>query len=1028
MNKQKILELTGLSEDQFYDQYPDQETFCSDYPDACNQLEKAQGGTEITPEMKSNWNAYVQANKANITPDWNRMQTDPTTHEKYYPGNRALEQWNASNPNQAIQSSYIPAIQQAFNDIQGSNSQLGTRMQSSFKNRTGADAYSKKDAIIGTLTGNQLFPIGREETYHNNQLIAQKNYGTNVNASAPQPAYASNTPVVPAMATSYTAPPPVTQPQRARTPFDYDVPQPAPVVRQNTQMTAMNPSMGATTSYAAPPQRMTAKQTMNTVGSTGATSVSSLNAPPSSIPLQNTVAAASSKYTPPVSSISSSKVDPNSVVDAMKSRGMDSSFANRKKLAEEKGITGYTGTASQNTILKNKINTPPPVSKERGGELEKYKTGREALLTTDPRKVQQYTDSLNAYNSKYESLKALNEWNKNPTEKNKKKYWKAQNENYSWLNRFIATNNHQRSVGWTTQNAPDGNPDVFFTFKKPVQPYYLQKEQPVIPAAIYQPQIAPSITDTIMTVLDPGQEWYLNKERDFLYKNKEQGGTAIFPSMRNFKQGGYYGMDQKFHPNSDSGTYVTGAGYYFQPGGQKNGQFQIDPNQQSAPITSDAPPGGQIGAMDLNQGDNQNSQYNYPDQTIPAEQSNQQAEPFSLEGYGSSINPATGFKDWSKDGKVINNIKRDDPNLWNNLAETGHGARWETGQTDFQKVGRTAGKIAQGIQGTIAAGTMTAGMITQQQQRKNMSNSATNLGSTDAKFTNPPIASKGDYDITSSGYGQFKPNQMGNLSFKGMYGKYGMQVPKYAVGGFDPELNVIDDSYIPQVNETSELDLSSLYTLPNVQRDNTRVAPPIIPVNVREKEISYSNSKASPLPNPSGKDVATRLNNPGNIIYTPTFAKMFGAVDSGVKQTDGTGHFAAFRTIEDGLKARETQLFGTVDGIFQSRYYKPNTDINYALKKWSGGVNKDGSINSKGYGVNIYPEIAGKTLAEITPQERRELMKRQIKQESGSMYKYLKSNNYFKYGGQQQGGQVVEMDENQIQQFLAAGGQLEFLD
>jgi hypothetical protein len=33
-----------------------------------------------------------------------------------------------------------------------------------------------------------------------------------------------------------------------------------------------------------------------------------------------------------------------------------------------------------------------------------------------------------------------------------------------------------------------------------------------------------------------------------------------------------------------------------------------------------------------------------------------------------------------------------------------------------------------------------------------------------------------------------------------------------------------------------------------------------------------------------------------------------------------------------------------------------------------------------------------------------------------------------KYGGQQQGGQVVDMDENQIQQFLAAGGQLEFLD
>jgi hypothetical protein len=33
-----------------------------------------------------------------------------------------------------------------------------------------------------------------------------------------------------------------------------------------------------------------------------------------------------------------------------------------------------------------------------------------------------------------------------------------------------------------------------------------------------------------------------------------------------------------------------------------------------------------------------------------------------------------------------------------------------------------------------------------------------------------------------------------------------------------------------------------------------------------------------------------------------------------------------------------------------------------------------------------------------------------------------------KYGGQQQGGQVMDMEEDDIKQFLAAGGQLEFLD
>ena len=48
----------------------------------------------------------------------------------------------------------------------------------------------------------------------------------------------------------------------------------------------------------------------------------------------------------------------------------------------------------------------------------------------------------------------------------------------------------------------------------------------------------------------------------------ERGGTAIFPAMRTmFKHGGYYGMDGRFHRNTDSGTYVTDGGYYFEVGG-----------------------------------------------------------------------------------------------------------------------------------------------------------------------------------------------------------------------------------------------------------------------------------------------------------------------------------------------------------------------------------------------------------------------------------------------------------------------------
>ena len=44
-----------------------------------------------------------------------------------------------------------------------------------------------------------------------------------------------------------------------------------------------------------------------------------------------------------------------SIVDYLKQSGQDSSYAARKKLAEQNGISGYTGTASQNTKLLNAL-------------------------------------------------------------------------------------------------------------------------------------------------------------------------------------------------------------------------------------------------------------------------------------------------------------------------------------------------------------------------------------------------------------------------------------------------------------------------------------------------------------------------------------------------------------------------------------------------------------------------------------------------------------------------------------------------
>ena len=52
----------------------------------------------------------------------------------------------------------------------------------------------------------------------------------------------------------------------------------------------------------------------------------------------------------------------NSVVDYLKSIGKDSSFSARKNLAGQYGITGYTGTADQNTKLLNSLRNGGSVS------------------------------------------------------------------------------------------------------------------------------------------------------------------------------------------------------------------------------------------------------------------------------------------------------------------------------------------------------------------------------------------------------------------------------------------------------------------------------------------------------------------------------------------------------------------------------------------------------------------------------------------------------------------------------------------
>jgi GH25 family lysozyme M1 (1,4-beta-N-acetylmuramidase) len=70
----------------------------------------------------------------------------------------------------------------------------------------------------------------------------------------------------------------------------------------------------------------------------------------------NSIAAATTTATTVVSSLPSlTGYRGTSIVEALKSKGADSSYASRKKLAEKLGISGYTGTAAQNVQMIKKL-------------------------------------------------------------------------------------------------------------------------------------------------------------------------------------------------------------------------------------------------------------------------------------------------------------------------------------------------------------------------------------------------------------------------------------------------------------------------------------------------------------------------------------------------------------------------------------------------------------------------------------------------------------------------------------------------
>jgi hypothetical protein len=446
---------------------------------------------------------------------------------------------------------------------------------------------------------------------------------------------------------------------------------------------------------------------------------------------------------------------------------------------------------------------------------------------------------------------------------------------------------------------------------------------------------------------------------------KEEGGQ-----INQYKKGGYVGMDGKFHMAKGSGTFSGNA--YYADGGEEDPNLTApyDGSNPNAPLPPFDPNAYQ--AMQL---------------------------PTGYVGY-SKKDPATG------QFVPIENVRKDD--LWKHLSGS---QKWNTGQTATQKVGRAIGDAGAYLNNAASVAGVISNYKQMNEKNQEMDNYLQSNQTTAGLYgSSAQSAGKGNINVTGTNYGQqWNPQRMGQWSYSGMF--TGPQYKPMAEDGL--EMKGVDAPILGRPGMDAPLGESALAF--SSFAEPVSITPSFTKQQYKQSLVNAYNPVTY---NPSGSgDVATKLNNPTNMIYHPWMSKL-GAQPSSIKQKDGNGFFARFPDVDTALKAYETQLFGEVDGVFDSRYYKPNTTVDKALRTWSGN----------GYGGNIYPEIANKTLAQVTPAERRELARRQIKSESGSMYSKLKRKGYFEMGGSYQDGGVVEMTDTEIKQFLEKGGQLEFLD
>ena len=1231
MNKQKILELTGLSEDQFYDQYPDQETFCSDYPEACNQLEEAQGGMQVGKVYDKYGNETFTPAPDPIHSDWQindeGMNVRPRTVDRF---------GNPIGP--TTQVLRIPVDRVPFNR-EPTMQRLNPAMQSLQNASPNNVPTTSPIDILTPLIARYSLPKGMVQNSIPIEKLSAKQTMQQVGStgapySAPVNKYESIVDLLNSkkMDSSMSS--------RKKLAEEYDISNYTGTSTQNkllldkinnlNEVNKVNntPSINQINNedynYLAPSEE---KQILNKFIPTKYPNINDVstryNSALNNKPLINVQPTATKIvptenpyyknyiYNAPKTLPCYGKGCAKSVSDELESMGLQPQRTNswfmRDKVIKNGGAEIWNKNSNKNIDYKQlhigdivsmdrpglhyedemKNNNPEKLNSEHnehvgvvvgfapngealikhGGQdentvvqpfsklqLKNNVTG--AILNYKPNSIyrvkgadkaqlkKEYTDYNYNYKPGMESptKSSFFDYAKNrlgfeqggtaifPSMRNfqgggtsysnflnkvgnpemiqsdniRSEYVPKTNTIYYDLPRSIPDelgHAYQRSIGNIGYSVPPNQntmmketpemQDVYSVGRSNLDPKLVSNGAGLL-NTIREKNVPNdsnnSLANSYIRRYFPGDEFagdsYLNKINDrniyFIPGSGEFGAHQIYePSIRNdffdyrkskisYKQGGYYGMDQKFHPNSDSGTYVTGAGYYFQGGGPTASPASA-PGTSGGVDVSGVPGAGAAGADGIradgsflvkdskmpdggydgsgmmmdDSASEQSSPFDYNNSQFSEQSANkeqpydQQQQPpvYDASQYSSEIDPSTGFTKYKKNGLAIRNIKREDPTLWNHLKDEGHGARWATGQTDFQRVGRTAGAIGQGLEAGINVAGAIGGYLNNRNKQRNMDKSAINMGSTASMFTNPQGSGKGDYGVTGSTYGQFKPNQGGNMSFKGMYGKYGMQVPSYQSGGGFSNLFASAQSTMPVINPleyTNNISTTRNYPVTNniPVNDNTRVASPVVPLEIREQQTG-----------PLNVDLALQA---------------VSGHESGVKPGQTKVGFRTRLVGEGGKRASASGTYQITTGTLQ-QIYKNDKNINSAFNtfnQFKSAFDTDPKVeyaaakslmsdHIKNYGVYALGAWYQPTFAKRAMEGDKSVFNIIPRKDYGNKLKWgtdfkNKLNSYnklagtdyeiMKYGGQQQGGQVVDMDENQIQQFLAAGGQLEFLD